>query len=256
MKNFMTTITSKTPVVFLLALAIAGCAEKSTGTKTVNNYITNPITGTSGTGTVTGGATGTCDGIARGDANITDCYFKDLPLIILSGSGVNTGSPYWSSASASGFSQENLRSDGTFTVRIKPLAIEGGGTSNNLAGSRTCSQWTNLNFTKMKVVLRLKSVEGGYSDLTLTSEVGSASPKGSFNLPPTIHPYKLEVMSVLTNHRCKEDTYGTLTSTQRAACNTGTFYYDIPVVTTTANPTECVSLKIEYATDYTYDLPN
>jgi hypothetical protein len=260
MKKMMKKITIHTPFFLLVMLvAFTGCAEKSTGSKVTNNYITNPLTpgdsngdGIPDTG---GGTTPTgCDGIARGSSAVTDCYYS-LDPIIFSGSGRNTGTTYWTSHGASGLSQAWFESDGQFTVRIKPL------TTLNLRSKqgRLCSQFTNLNFTRMKVELRLRSAEGAVSNtVTLTSPVGTASAKARFTyLPPTTSPYRLEVLSFLTDHRCG-GRYGSNSATQATECsNNG--YTDIPVQLQTTThpdpPTECVALQIDFATDTTYDLP-
>lgn len=262
MKKMMKTITAHTPFFLLVTLvAFAGCSEKSTSSKETNNFITNPVTGggTTGGGTTGGGTTGGgttptgCDGIARGNSAVTDCYYS-LDPIIFSGSGRNTGVPYWTSLGATGLSQAWFESDGQFSVRIKPL------TTLNLRSKqgRLCSQFTNLNFTRMKVELRLVTASGAASNIvTLSSAVGTASVKGKFTyLPPTTSPYRLEVLSILTDHRCS-GRYGSNSTTQATECsNNG--YTDIPVVQSTTNPdapTECVALQIDFATDTTYDLP-
>lgn len=259
-------MTTKTPLFLLCLLAFAGCAEKSTGSKVVNQYYTgNGLTNTNTntpTPTVTDPTTSdaTC-GIAR-PSGVTTCY-KTIPTITLSGSGFRDTNyvPYWNSTSyvaATGVSPNQFRTDGSFSVRIRPETVYGG-TSQNPSGSRNCSQYTNLNYSKMRVEMRLRMAGSPVSSgevIVLTGDVGGVSNTGRFtNFPTTSSPYILEVLSVLTNHRCSR-LYGSLDATQTAACNNGTGFFDIPINSTGSVPTECVGFKIEMATDSTKDLPN
>lgn len=76
----------------------------------------------------------------------------------------------------------------------------------------------------------------------------SYSNKGIFTVPSgTTEPLTLSVVGVQTNHRCT-GIYGT----SPVNCD----YMDIPVVTNTSYPTECVGFRLEMSTDETFDLPN
>ncbi len=245
----------KCPSLTLLLItlfAISACAEKKTGS-TVNQYITypgtgtgtggvNPVTGTGGTGAVTGCA----DGVARSGA--TKCYYTNLDKLVYSGPGT-VGPVYWSSATdlPSHISPNQFRTDATFAVRMKPSVADGGLSKQG----RSCSQYTKNNFTKLQVQVMLRRAGDSLGEVkTLTGSVGGSSNTARFTVPSgTTSPFILEVVSVLSNHRCNA-VYGS------APTGCPNSFYDIPVVTDTAYPTECVAFNLEYATDETYDLPN
>jgi len=131
---------------------------------------------------------------------------------------------------------------------MKPSTVSGGTSRQN----RTCAPWTQNNFSKLQVQVMLRrSVDSLGEVKTLTASVGSNSNTARFTVPGgTTAPYILEVVSVLSDHSCKENIYGKLAS----PC-TSTTFYPIPL-NTGSNPTECVAFNLEYATDETYDLPN
>jgi hypothetical protein len=238
----MKKLTSISFLVLVIAATLTGCTQKASGTKTVYTTITNPST-TNPT-TPTGSDSNSC-GLVRDGA--TRCYFSELPTLIFSGSG-EAGYNYWSSATdlPPNFSISNFRTDTNFTVRIKPVIVNGG---KSIQG-RKCSQFTKTTFSRLQVKLMLsKTSDNGLSTniKTLTANVDSFSSKVKFTVPGgTNDPYVLSVYSVLSDHRCKW-------SSPPAGCPSA--YYDIPLVTSTANPTECVGFELQFATDDTYDLP-
>jgi hypothetical protein len=279
MKKMMKKITAHTPFFLLvMLLAFTSCAEKSTGSKVTNNYITNPLDNGNSDGENNSnngsGSTTTCDGVPLTNDG-TPCYFKNIPKLIFSGSGIrrSNSTPYWSSlnevgSNGAGINPAQFDTDSRFSVRIKPVTISNGVSKQG----RSCSTWTNLNYTRMRVVMKLRkssqTVAQG-SEVELTADVGGVSNTGRFTIPSgaTSSPYILEIMSIETDHRCKASTYGAISSTQTAGCNDKTSWFDIPIncdpnhatrpcTTNPLPPTECVGLNIEMATDYTKDLPN
>ena len=124
----------------------------------------------------------------------------------------------------------------------------------NSKQGRKCSQYTATNFTKMKLFVMLR--KSGVSVGETAELIATADSSGNWNYSNTYRysvpsgttsPLILEVVGVQTNHRCTGK-YGT----PPANCT----FMDIPVVTSTNNPTECVGFKLQMATDETYDLPN
>lgn len=232
-----------------MLLILGACAQKKEGktTNVTNNYsggtgtsTTNPVTGTGG------GVTGCSDGVARSGA--TKCYYSNLSTFVFNGPGT-VGPVYWSSANnlPSHISPNQFRTDASFAVRIKPLVADGG---KSIQG-RSCSQYTKNNFDKLQVQIMLRRTGDSLGEVkTLTGSVNGTSNVARFTVPGgTTEPYVLEVVSVLSNHRCNA-AYG------KAPTGCPSAYYDIPVVTTTSYPTECVAFNLEYATDETYDFPN
>jgi len=232
--------------LFLLAiffLSLQGCAQKD-NTKVIKNTVTNPVTTTPPT---TPGGTGGCDGVYRDGA--TSCYYTNLPTLVFSGPGT-IGPVYWSSNTdlPEYVSPNQFRTDATFSIRMKPSYVDGGKSRQN----RNCSQYTKTNFNKLKVEVMLRKSSSSLGEVkTLTASVGSYSPVARFSVPSgTTSPFILEVVSVLSDHRCNSY-YGS------APGGCPNSFFDIPVNgTNPANPTECVGFTLEYATDNTYDLPN
>jgi hypothetical protein len=249
----MKNVTKISFLLLLVATTLASCSQKTSGTKTVYTTVTNPSTGTdTGTGTGTGTVTGCSDGVAR--SGTTSCYYSNLPRLVISGPGTY-GTTIWSSKNnlPSSISQNQFRTDATFAVRIKPTYPLANEPSRQ---GRTCSGYTSTNFTKLKVwVMLRRSIDSLGEVQELTASVNSYSNTARFTVPGgTSDPYIVEVIGVNSDHRCNT-VYGSLSTSDRAACTAGTKYYDIPVNSTTA-PTECVAFKMDIATDDTYDLPN
>lgn len=244
---------SSLPLLLLVLLGLSACAEKKTGSTVNNTYVQNPVTGSTGTtdstgttGTTTGGVTGCSDGVAR--AGATKCYYTNLDTLVFSGPGT-VGPIYWSSATdlPGHISPNQFRTDASFAVRVKPIVADGGSSRQG----RSCSQFTKNNFSKLQVKVMLRRSGDSLGEVkTLTGEVNKSSNTARFTVPGgTTEPYILEVVSVLSNHRCNA-AYGSAPS----GCPNA--YFDIPVVSNTNYTTECVAFNIEYATDDTYDLPN
>lgn len=262
----------QTTLIFSLIIlfTVVSCVKASNTTKRKSNMTSNGSTNGSGNGSGNGftdngnqddddddnnsNVSDCSDGIRR--ENASRCYYT-LPTLTFSGSGLPGAAQYWSSAYNLGttYSTNIFRTDMNFAVRIKPKIAQD---STSFQG-RTCSQWTKNNFKKMQVQLMLsKSSDNGLSNniKTITAKLNERSKTVRFDVPyGATGPLVLSVYSVLTDHRCEASIYGALTPTQKAACNAGTAYFDIPTNTGLANPTECVSFEIQFATDYTYDLP-
>lgn len=237
-------------LVFLFASA---CGQKTvTTTNNINSTTNASSTSSSNNSNSTSGSTiSSCDGVIRSGA--TSCYYKNLPEIALNGPGTS-GVTYWSSSADlanTGISQDQFRTDATFNVRMIPSYITDGRKSKQ---NRTCSQFTAKNFTKMKLAVMLtKSGVSVGQTIQLTASADSNgnwsySNKGIFTVPAgTTDPLTLSVVGVQTNHRCT-GMYGT--------APTNCEFMDIPVVSNTSYPTECVGFRLEMSTDETFDLPN
>ncbi len=224
---------------------LIGCAQKENAKVVNNTYVTNPGTGTTNPGTISG-----CDGVYRSGA--TSCYYANLPKLVFSGPGT-LGPVYWSSNTdlPNFISPGQFITDATFSIRMKPSYVDGGTSKQG----RNCSQWTKTNFSKLKIEVMLRKAGTSLGEVkTLTANVDAYSSVARFSVPSgTTTPYILEVVSVLSNHRCNA-VYGS------APGGCPNSFFDIPVNNTSTNgvlnPTECVAFNLEYATDNTYDLPN
>jgi hypothetical protein len=228
-------------------LCLFSCGQKVT----VTNKGTDYSASTSTTTTTTTTTSTSCDGVYR--SGVTSCYYKNLPEIALSGPGTK-GQTYWSSTndlSGSGISPNQFSTDATFSVRMIPSYITDGRTSKQ---GRVCSQYTAKNFTKMQLFVQL--VKDGQSVGDTATLTAAATSDGTWNYSNTYRysvpsgttsPFKLEVVGVTTDHRCSGK-YGT--------APTNCTFMDIPLVTKTSAPTECVGFTLQMATDDTYDLPN
>ena len=246
MKKNTTTLSAITLVILLTLLS--GCAQKSStrinsSTSSTTSGTSSPISGSGNVGNT--GISG-CNGVYRESA--TSCYFSNLPTLTISGPGTY-GITYWSSNSnlPQHISPNQFRTDASFNVRIKPKYADA---TNSIQG-RKCSPFTKTNFSKLQIQLMLRRSTDTLGEIkTVSASVDTYSSKATFTVPGgTTNPYVLEVVSVMSNHRCNS-AYGS------APNGCPNVFFDIPVNTNTYNPTECVAFDIEYSTDNTYDLPN
>ncbi len=226
-------------LVLLLSVALSGCAEKTKGKSVVNNYITNPSTGGS-TGGSNGGDTDGDGDVDADDGRVT--FYTNLPVLTIQGPGTN--GMYWSSASnlPAYISPNQFRTDAKFSVRIRASKIVGGtALANSSKPAKACSQFTSNNYSKMQAKIMLRRSGDSLGEVvTVTSDVDSVGAAASFSVPGgTTQPYILEVVEVLTDHRCKQ-------SGGSLYCP----YADIPY--NSGGPTDCVGLKVEFATDSSY----
>lgn len=249
-------------LVLITVAAMVGCVRQtSSNSKSSSNGIsTDDGIGSIGGGTGSGsdsGSTNCSDGVARTDA--TRCYYTLGPLTF-NGSG-QSGYRYWQSNTdlATDFTQDIFKTDMNFRVRIKPVIAN----DTYSRQGRKCSQFTKNNWNRLQVRLMLsKSSDNGLSTniKTFSAKVGEYSAAQNFNVPTgATGPLVLSVNSFMSDHRCYNDgkkyVYGTLPTADLNKCLNGTTFYDIPLVTSTANPTECIAFEIDFATDTTYDIP-
>ncbi len=243
----------------IVAITATSCGVKETNTKSVAT--SNPSTSTNGyeqDETLNGRdpvAIAGCNGVYRSGAS--RCYYSELPKILFSGlpttTPVNTVS-IWSSASLvtalPSFSPNNFVTDGSFSVRFKPSVATAGVSQQG----KVCSSPMGYNVKRVKLHLMLRRQGDSISSIyETTAKIDDYSSK--IYLPVisgTSAPYILEVMGIETDHRC--NAYGNLSTNEKAACAAGTYWGTIPLVTSN-NPTSCVAVKLEFATDETYDLP-
>lgn len=242
--------------IFILCLLnfTYSCGNKSTTINSPVTQSTSPSTTTSptnGTTSTTSTSTSTvgCDGIARTNASV--CYYKNLPELTFNGPGTY-GTTLWSSSTdltGMGISPTQFTTDATFSVRMKPSYITDGRVSKQ---GRNCSKYMGTNFTKMRLFVMLRKNntslgEVATLDATYSGTTWNFSNTWRYTVPRgTLDPYVLEIVGLQTNDRCT-GYYGT--------APTGCSYMDIPLATGT-NPTECVGVTLQMATDDTYDLPN
>ncbi len=215
-------------VLLLSVAALTGCGQKTTGKSTINNYYSN---GSSSSGSTTDGSTSTSYTFKTG-----------LPDLVIKGPGTN--SLYWSSANnlPSYIDPDSFKADAKFAVRIKGFRVTGGTALANPTHTETnkaCSTFTTNSFTKMQVKLMLRKSGSSLGEtVTLVADASTSaySSVGEFSVPNgSSSPFILEVVEVLTDHRCTA-------SSGKLYCP----YSDIPY--NSGGPTECVGLKIEYAT--------
>nr|BDT27255.1 hypothetical protein BHI3_07210 [Bacteriovorax sp. HI3] len=216
-------------VLLLSTVAVTGCGQKTTGKSVTNNYITNPSTD-NGSGTSTG----------TGSSGTTYTFSTALPDLTIQGPGTN--SLYWSSANnlPSYIDPNSFQADARFAVRIKAFRVTGGtALANPSHAAKACSTFTTNNFSKMQVKLMLRksgSSLGETQTLVADASTSAYSSVAEFTVPSgSSSPFILEVVEVLTDHRCKA-------SSGKLYCP----YADIPY--NSGGPTECVGLKVEYAT--------
>lgn len=221
------------------------CGQRVSYTTSTNSTSTSTST------TSTSTSSTSCDGIARN--GLTKCYYKNLPEVAINGPGT-LGPIYWSSATdlnGYGISPQQFSTDATFSVRMIPSYIIDKRSSKQ---GRSCSPFTAKNFTKMRLKVMLR--KSGQSLGETATLISTADSSGNWNYSNTYRytvpagttdPFILEVVGAETDHRCTGK-YGSIPS--------GCTYMDIPLVTNTSYPTECVGFTLQMATDETLDLPN
>ena len=222
------------------------CGQKQV-TSNSSSTSSNPISTSTPTSTST--PISGCDGIYRSGAS--NCYYKNLPEVTVSGPGTY-GTTLWSSSSdlsGTGISQNQFVTDATFSVRMIPSYILDKRTSKQ---GRVCTnQRTVPTKVRLSVMLRKSTATlGEVATLNATYNGSSWSYSNTYrySVPGgTTDPYIIEVIGVQTNQRCLE-------SSPPATCATEPMM-DIPVVVS-PNPTPCIGFKLQMATDETYDLPN
>ncbi len=248
-----------TLLLSLIALAAYGCG-KTTTTNTKKSSSSSSSSSSTPTdsgvdpdpSTVEG-----CPGVYRSGAS--RCYFTEIPKLIFSGTSTSAqplvpvnNVQIWSSATGlpSTFSPNNLATDATFKVRIKPTTISSGSSQQG----KQCSGPMAYNWTRLKVYFMLRRQGDSLTTIYETSaSVNTYSPKLALPvISGTTAPYILEVMGVESDHRCNA-AYGSLSTNEKTACTNGTFWGTIPL--NQGGPTSCVALNIEFSTDTTYDLP-
>ncbi len=240
----------------LVVMMAAGCQQKSSTKK--KSSTSDGLTGDTGTdvGTDTGSISG-CDGV-RWNYDATRCYYKNINRVTLSGAGnpnqtgasaVVIGPVLWSSANnLPGYDQNSFDSDTNFRIRIKPMSPL---QNDRSVAGKSCT--TNLSaFSRMKVFFMLRNGSNPIMPyVEVEAKIDQYSQKVSIDVPKGTGTKVLEVVGILTDHRCKREN-------PPAGCSNGTYWGDIPLVVSSKYPdapTGCASFKIEYATDTTYDLP-
>lgn len=248
-------------LVLFTLLIVGACTKKETVTKTTSG--TNPITDGSGTTGTSGtnGSNGNSDvsscGRLTGNSEIDNyCYKTVTPTIKLHGQA-STGNTSFQTANHATIPQSYFETDLKMYVRIVPKPLDFTESTNGSLTQRRCSPTTvdsNQNkyrYSKIRVTLEVVKKGSTYSgdvktiDATLAPGSLTPSSRVKFN---TDGPgeYNIIVRDVKTNHRCSNMGTGDL------SCST---YQDIPYVTNTSYPTDCVGFEVQFSTDYTRDLP-
>ena len=244
-----------------IAMLAAGCGQTTTSnTKKTSTSSSNPSTGTPNTHTipttpVDPGTIAGCNGVYR--AGASRCYFTEIPKIQFNGTSLTASAvnnvQIWSSATGlpSSFSPNNFVTDGSFSVRFKPTIASTG----NSQQGRVCSGPQAYNWSRVRIHLMLRR-QGESLTTIYTTSASLDAYSTKINLPVlsgTTAPYVLEVMGIESDHRCKTEVYGNLSTAEKAACTAGNYWASIPL--NTGGPTACVAVNLEFATDSTYDLP-
>ena len=240
-------------LILLLSAALTGCAEKSKGKSTTNNYYSNSSSNSSssgsGSGSSSGSITGCSDGVARSGA--TSCYYTNLPRLVFSGENTRTDQIQWSSSTdlPNYIDRDQFSTDATFSVRIRASALVGTETSKQ---GRTCAGPFLTPYKKVRAYLQLRKAGASSGQVVeVTSTIGSPSTTAKFTVPRgTTEPFILDVKGIVSDYRC---TYGSLSTDMKTRCDAGTYFADIPIDNGPYTP--CVAFTIEMATDSTYDLP-
>lgn len=243
----------------LVVMMAAGCQQKtSTNKKKSSSSSSNGLTGEGTDVIADSGTIDDCDGV-RWNYDATRCYYKNINRITLSGAGnpnqtgasaVVIGNPLWTSSNnLPGYDQSSFESDTKFRIRIKALAPL---QNDRSVAGKSCTG--NLSaFTRMKVFFMLRNSSNPIMPyVEVEAKINQYSQKISIDVPKGTGNKVLEVVGILTDHRCQRENPPT-------GCSNGTYWGDIPLVVSSKYPdapTGCASFKVEYATDTTYDLPN
>lgn len=239
----------------IILFSLVGCINSKTTKKSSSSSSGGSIVVDDDTSTDTSGTDLTSCTDAVVTTGASRCYYT-LPEQTYSGSGRPGAALYWSSASnlSSLYSNEIFRTDLKFQARVR-AKVPSAATSFQ---GRNCRELYKNTFDKLQVKLMLsKTSDNGLSDNigTFETKINEWSKPVTFQIPTgTTSPLVLSVYSILSNHRCKEDIQGPLTTQDKATCTAGTGYFDIPEVVSPYT-TYCVAFEIQFATDYTYSFP-
>jgi len=187
---------------------------------------------------------------------MSDCYSKgessagggSLPYYRIQAIGHgNPGNLVWSSSALSSSDQQILTTDSRFNVRIVAKASPPKGTRDY---KNVACNYEGLAFTKVKLTVGLRrpnsNIYTGFYDIS-GIPVGKCSNVLEFTdyqIPVTAGPIVLDIFNFQTDFWCR--TYeGTAYAGNPAYC---------PYTALYAN--DCFSIEVQFATDYTLDIPH
>lgn len=244
-------------LILFTLLFFGACTKKETVTKTTStgsDTISTPSTPTYGTPNAT--EADTC-GALTGNSEVDNyCYKTVSPTVKVHGLA-SAGNTSFSTSMHATIPQSYFETDYKMQVRIVPKPIDFTEYTNGGLVSRRCSPTTvdsNQNkyrYTKLRVTLEVvkkgSTFSGDIKTIDATLSPGSLVPSSKVSFS-TSGPgeYDIIVRDVKTNHRCSKS------GTGDTSCST---YQDIPYVTNTSYPTDCVGFEVQFATDYTRNLP-
>jgi hypothetical protein len=186
----------------------------------------------------------------------SDCYAKgisnggsgSLPYYRITAIGHgNPGGLAWSSSSLSSGDQQILTTDSRFNVRVVAKASPPKGTKDYKGV--TCN-YEGIAFSKVKLTIGLRKPNSNYYTSTYDISgipVGKCSDVYEFTdyqIPVTSGPIVLDILNFQSDYWCR--TYeGTKYAGNPAYC---------PYVALYAN--DCFSIEVQFATDFTLDIPH
>lgn len=249
----------KPTFAILFALFLFGaCTKKETVIKSSSTTGSDTITIPGGTSSGSSGSseTDTC-GALTGNSEVDNyCYKTVSPTIKVHGLASAGNTSFKTSLHAT-IPQSYFETDYKMQVRIVPKPVDFTEYTNGALVSRKCSPTTvdsNQNkyrYSKVRVTLEVakkgSSYSGDIKTIDATLAPGSLVPSSKVTFS-TSGPgeYDIIIRDVKTNHRCSK------MGTTDTSCST---YQDIPYVTNTSYPTDCVGFEVQFATDYTRNLP-
>lgn len=216
--------------------------SSTTSTSNTGTYTTNPSSGGGIGGTPVGSGGGiNSDCYANGVGDQATDYFTFDEIVQ---KGKPAGDVAWSSATDSRLSgQQNLfKTDSRFNVRIMAKPSPGKG---SFPGGVSC-YYAALPYTKLKVKarLRLSTSSTAYKSYTFDNiQVDSCSNVFEFKTPPSSQPWVIELMDVQWDYSCIAYTQGGFPDVPQC-----------PWDYVWAN--DCYELSVQWATDYTRDIPH
>ncbi len=249
-----------------MILLFASCTKSTTSKKSSSSSSSGSSSqtgsgGNTGGSSNNGGGTSSSDvqtcGALTGNTEVDNYCFRTVtPTAKLHGLS-SQGNTSWQSSLHATIPQSYFESDLKFYVRIVPKPVDFTESTNGSLVTRRCNPTTvdnNQNkyrYSKLRVTLEVKKKGSTFSGDVKTIDAvlnpGSLTASSRFRFS-TSGPgeYDIIVKDVKTNHRCSNWGMGDLN------CST---YQDLPYVTNTNYPTDCVAFEVQFSTDYTRDLP-
>lgn len=230
----------------LVVTQLTSCMKKTVTKKSTSNTNNNSNGNNGGTNVNPGTP-------SEDDGSSTATYYILDNITLIGGETTSTKNHYpnnavmWSSSTKIGSADQAIfLTNSRFNVRVKAENVANRSTTD--ANGRACTE-SFMPYTKLNITLCLRSSSGTcvrthtYSDVS----VGSYSGKYSFNLNGlvTSEPLILEVLNVTSNQQCNYYKANGYTEAQVPhACPYMKVSY-----------THCSVMDIQFATDYTEDLP-